>query len=182
MLAGALRDLLVEKPFRHVTVTDIATRAGVNRATFYSHFADKHAMVNDLFRERFAHILERRLAPVTPEPEAFVRALVLAVIDHHVAAQGQCERTYRVFASPVEGEVRTQLRAATLQHWSRHPVTVQPRDGRRLELSAALLSWSAYGAALQWSEDNGGHPPEAFAGEIAPLIAAGVPHMFSEGT
>ena len=40
LLEQAFMDLIQEEGFQGVTVQDIAERAGVNRATFYAHFAD----------------------------------------------------------------------------------------------------------------------------------------------
>src|SRR5690606_1863878 len=85
-LVEALRSLLHEKPFHDVTVKDIAARAAVHRATFYAHFDDKHAMVGDLFRERFAALLGDHLPKESSSPREFVRALVLAVLEHRRAA------------------------------------------------------------------------------------------------
>lgn len=44
ILAGALRELLVERPFGSITVGDIAARSHVSRTTFYNHFKDKYEL------------------------------------------------------------------------------------------------------------------------------------------
>ena len=45
LLVQAMAELLEEKDLQSVTISDIAERAMINRATFYAHFADKY----DLF-------------------------------------------------------------------------------------------------------------------------------------
>lgn len=54
-LFGAFAALLSEKPFEEINVYEICDAAGVRRATFYQHFADKHdflaLMVDDLINE-----------------------------------------------------------------------------------------------------------------------------------
>src|SRR5258705_3122968 len=53
LLLQALEELLTEKRFRHLTVQDIAERAGLNRVTFYGHFPDKYALLEYWLREQF---------------------------------------------------------------------------------------------------------------------------------
>lgn len=45
LLRDALVELIGEKPFEKISVTDICDRAMVHRATFYSHFEDKYALL-----------------------------------------------------------------------------------------------------------------------------------------
>jgi AcrR family transcriptional regulator len=52
---------MAEKPFEEITIQDITARATVNRATFYAHFADKYALVDDVIRDGFAQMLHERL-------------------------------------------------------------------------------------------------------------------------
>lgn len=46
-MKAALLELMREKPFEKITVKSICERAGVNRGTFYSHYTDIYAMVED---------------------------------------------------------------------------------------------------------------------------------------
>ncbi|MEA5002514.1 MAG: TetR/AcrR family transcriptional regulator C-terminal domain-containing protein [Christensenella sp.] len=45
LLANALIELDKEKPLRKITITDIVTRAGTGRQTFYNHFQDKNDLI-----------------------------------------------------------------------------------------------------------------------------------------
>lgn len=45
LLCDALVELIREKPFEKISVTDICDRAMVHRATFYAHFEDKYALL-----------------------------------------------------------------------------------------------------------------------------------------
>lgn len=46
-MKAALLELMREKPFEKITVKGICERAGVNRGTFYAHYTDIYAMVED---------------------------------------------------------------------------------------------------------------------------------------
>lgn len=56
-LVRAFFGLLAEKPIGKVTVTDITSRCGVNRNTFYYHYRDVYALYGDIV-ELFARQLE----------------------------------------------------------------------------------------------------------------------------
>ena len=50
--------LIDEKPFDKITVTDIVERCGINRNTFYYHYPDLYALVDDLFRSEAKKIID----------------------------------------------------------------------------------------------------------------------------
>lgn len=51
-------DLLGEKPLSKITVTDIVTRCGVNRNTFYYYFQDIYAVLDELLLRESQKILD----------------------------------------------------------------------------------------------------------------------------
>lgn len=57
----AFTELLSEKNYDRITVSDIITRADVGRATFYAHFETKDFLLRDLCRELFDHIIDTAL-------------------------------------------------------------------------------------------------------------------------
>lgn len=68
LLQEAAFELFLEQGYEHTTVSDIATRAGVGRSTFFNHFATKSDVLwTEL--DSAADILERELAH--PEPRSF---------------------------------------------------------------------------------------------------------------
>ena len=57
-LAAALEESLTRMPFPKITVSHIVECCGVNRKTFYYHFADIHALLCWMFRERFRTLMQ----------------------------------------------------------------------------------------------------------------------------
>lgn len=172
LLTDALGQLLMEQSFDDITVQDIAARATVNRATFYAHFVDKYALVNELIRDGFAQTLAAHLGAPTDSPEQYLRRLFLAVTGHMVSVNARCRRSYRMFETLVEAQVKLQLRQC-IRAWlvERAPVGAAPSQA---ELTAAIVSWALYGAAVEWSSQAGSVPAEDFADEAVPLIAASI--------
>ena len=50
-IAASLKELCRTKPFRKISVADIAQHCGINRQTFYYHFGDKFELLNWIYYE-----------------------------------------------------------------------------------------------------------------------------------
>lgn len=60
-LCGTLLALLQEKPFDQVTVREITRKASVGYATFFRHYPDKEALLNDLAADEISELIEKTL-------------------------------------------------------------------------------------------------------------------------
>ena len=58
-LEAAALDLFAENGYEETTVAQIADRAGLNRATFFRHFADKREVLFSGSQELEKHIVDR---------------------------------------------------------------------------------------------------------------------------
>ena len=54
LMKDALLELMEEKPFAKISVTELCERADVNRSTFYAHYADTAALLAELEDEVLA--------------------------------------------------------------------------------------------------------------------------------
>jgi AcrR family transcriptional regulator len=51
MIRNALTELIEEKGFSNISITDITTRADINRGTFYLHYIDKYDLLEQIEKE-----------------------------------------------------------------------------------------------------------------------------------
>lgn len=72
MIQRALVELLQEKPLDKITVTDIVTRADINRGTFYAHYEDIPGVLDSIMEnicQTIREALEKETSP-SKKPEA----------------------------------------------------------------------------------------------------------------
>src|SRR5262245_17675920 len=142
LLVDAFMALMTEKDFEDITVQDIAARATVNRATFYAHFVDKYALVDELTREGFTQMLQQRKTTQAFSAEEHLRLLFLAVCDYLRLLHSHCKHG-ALFDSLAEAQIKAQLREqvrAALRDRSAPRAHSDPR----LELLTTIVSWAIY--------------------------------------
>lgn len=53
-LKKAMTEMLDREDFEHISITELCGRAEVSRITFYSHYSDKYALLDDIFNDLLA--------------------------------------------------------------------------------------------------------------------------------
>jgi AcrR family transcriptional regulator len=173
LLQDALKRLLEEKEFDKITIQDIAEAATLNRATFYAHYPDKFALLEELIRVSFLQLLECRKIRFDGSCATAFHPVVLAVCDYLAELQKSRAFKQRQFGAFVEGTVIDQIRVILMDGFKKHPVegSINP------ELVAATASWAIYGAAKQWVNNPDRAPSEEFVTTavnlVRPILTAG---------
>jgi len=166
LLQDALKRLLEEKEFDKITIQDIAEAATLNRATFYAHYPDKFALLEELIRVSFLQLLECRKIRFDGSCATAFHPVVLAVCDYLAELQKSRAFKQRQFEAFVEGTVIDQIRVILMDGFKKHPVegSINP------ELVAATASWAIYGAAKQWVNSPDRAPSEEFVATAVNLV------------
>ncbi len=168
----------MQNSFEAITVKEICKRAMVNRATFYAHFDDKYALLDETIHTIFQHMLHKRLPTMAVTSPADLEQVVLAVCDFLCQFDGACSLVERRFEVLVEKEIKA-LVAEQLQPWFTAADSLAWPDGTTPELAAVMASWAIYGASLHWSRQNPRPIVDAFAHALLPLITEG--YLLSRG-
>ena len=167
MLVLAFTELMEEKDLQAITVSDIAERAMVNRATFYAHFTDKYDL--------FAYMVQVRFETAVREgwpgaKDAFnlenLRSLILVVFGFMGELNSGCSTpSHAQFRPMVETQVQTKL-YEILWQWvdenGEEELTAVP------VVTVSMLSWTIFGMGMQWSQ----HAFAASAEEVADQLLA----------
>lgn len=173
LLQGALKRLLEEKEFDRITIQDIAEAATLNRATFYAHYPDKFALLEELIRVSFLELLECRKIRFDGSCATAFHPIILAVCDYLAELQKSLSSKQHQFEPFVERTVIDQIRVILMDGYQKHPT---PRNIPP-EMIAATASWAIYGAAKQWVNTPERIPAEEFVGTavnlVKPILMAG---------
>ena len=85
-LKDTMRRLLRMKPFSSITVTELCKDADTSRITFYSHYDDKNALMDEMVRDMVSDAVDRFLRlqkdlPAEGDPGKAAENIVDAMID-----------------------------------------------------------------------------------------------------
>jgi AcrR family transcriptional regulator len=175
LLMDAFRDLLHERRLHDITVQDIADRATVNRATFYAHFVDKHALLDEMTGERFRAALASRVSPREPFTPEHLAQLIAAVLETQAQFHDGCQQQApgREISPLLEAKVQQELNTYLLE-WLRLSPPPGSRPGRVTEVMASAMSWAIFGAAVEWTRGARSVPADALARQMAALLIGGL--------
>lgn len=112
--------------------------------------------------------------PREPElSEENLEALVLAACDYLAGLNTACSRTDRQFRPVIEARVQAELYELLLGWIETSP---DEAKGRRVspEVAASVMSWSIFGAALDWSRNGETRPAKDVADQVLQVIVDGL--------
>ena len=173
LIVRAFNELVAEKGHTGLTVQEIAERATINRATFYAHFTDQYELFDYVISEAFREELRRRLPDSSGLSEENLRALILAACDYLAGLNTACSRTDRQFRPLIEARVQGELYELLLG-WIE--ATPEKAIGRSVspEVTASVVSWAIFGAALDWSRNGAAPSSEEVADHVLSVIVGGL--------
>jgi AcrR family transcriptional regulator len=177
LLLHAFADLYSEKGFQAITVHDITERANVNRGTFYSHFEDKYAILEEWLREQF----QQRVANPVLNSGTWSLSTFGLLIKLVVAWFAQLHQSTRSFDRSLIPLVVTTLQEALfdllLQGLPSGTGAGLDRQVDR-ETVALVTSWAILGTGFQcfhqWDEQTGMLPPEELASQVTRVLISGL--------
>ncbi len=170
----------IEKSFVATSVQEITERANVNRGTFYLHFTDKYVLADAVAREQF----HRQLAGVLPAECRWDRktlhVLTQAVLN---TFEGKYHHRYQsslVLAPMIERAIHEELTELLLT-WLQAAERGEEQRSEVLETIARVVSWTIFGTAIQWSQEETTVSSEDMANVISQVIIEGVVRLAPDG-
>ncbi|MEO7001292.1 MAG: TetR family transcriptional regulator [Ktedonobacterales bacterium] len=179
LLIDAFMQLLATRSFHAISVQDIAERATLNRATFYAHFEDKYALIDYMIRDQFRAALQAHLPDAALFTPGNLRLLVVTVCEFLAQFHGHCAPSDRDVDPRIEAKVQRELHTFLLRWLPSVPVKVAGADLKR-ETLALLMSWSIFGAGLEWSSGDRFVSADERARQVAAVLIEGVSHVVPE--
>ena len=173
LLQDALSDLLHTKGFAEINVADIATKAEVNRATFYAHYDDKYDLLNARIRSTFQDLLDKKLPPKPTFSIANLRILTLTAHEYLAAFAGHCAvASVDSDNGLMVQQVHRQINAVLLEWLHNSPIKLPPSPP--IEVVAMTTSWAIFGSILEGSWNGRRLPPAPLTAQVLELLEPGL--------
>lgn len=152
LIVESFKDLLHEKTFESLRVSDITNKAKINRATFYNHFMDKYQLLDILTEETLlTHIRENLSGDEAYSPD-LLQNIYLLLTEFHTDMSNICQKNYvedlALYTSPVLRQEIKETISRAIQ------VTFPDWERQRLDALSASLSWFLIGLAYEWKRSK----------------------------
>jgi len=176
-LKQAFAELMREKGFTAMNIQEIADRADVHRGTFYAHFPDKFALLEQSTRDKFRFALDRELPPDADWNPDNLRTLIRTVLEHVRSLFGRCSPMDTV--NPLfERSIREEL-VELLRIWLMRLRADRADWNVPVDTMALMTGWSIFGAAAQWSSANEKIGADEMTDRVLAVLAQGAT-LFAE--
>lgn len=172
-LMRAFTELLEEKSFHRLTVQDIAELAGINRVTFYGHFADKYALLEHWLREQFQQQVTSTFSTSQVLDAHNLEALILMVMrwfnQLHQRARPEDQQLLPLLFTTMPQELSLLLAA-----WFKQTPALELPPQITPEVVLSVMSWTIVGAGFEWSDGIRVLSAEKQARQVTALLMAGL--------
>ena len=175
LLRQAAIETMEAKGFLAMTIQDIADRANVNRGTFYAHYPDKYALLDELIHDEFQALLKKSLPPEPCWNTQTLRLLVKIVLEHFEDEYRQCDPA-EVVDPLIERATRDAL-ANLLLTWLKQEKSAGTDFRVPIETIARIVSWTILGAAAHWYQEGIKLSAEQVADDVLLIVMEGVTHL-----
>jgi AcrR family transcriptional regulator len=175
LLRQAAIETMKEKGFLAMTIQDIADRANVNRGTFYAHYPDKYALLDELIHDEFQALLKKSLPPESRWNTQTLRLLVKIVLEHFEDEYRQCDPAEVV--DPLLERATKDALANLLLTWLKQEKNVGTDFRVPVETIARIVSWTILGAAAHWCQEGITLSAEQVADDVLLILMEGIAHL-----
>lgn len=178
LLRQAAIEVMKEKGFLAMTIQDIANRANVNRGTFYAHYPDKYALLDELIHDQFQALLKQSLPPEPRWNQQTLRFLVKIVLNHFEDEYRQCDPSEVV--DPLIERATKDALTNLLLAWLKQEKSTGADFRVPMETIARVVSWTILGAAIHWYQEGIKLSAEQMADDVLLIVMEGVAHLALE--
>ena len=168
MIQTAFQELLREKPFEKITVTDIVNRADINRSTFYAHYPDVRGLVevmmDNVVQKSIDLVADMDFREILTDPTAMLKGLLEIGMENLELYRLLSQSDFAL--RQVEFVKAAFLKKAVTEL----NIPEEIRTSSRYKVQISFFIGGILNTYQQWMLGNLDCPPEAIMEYIAPLI------------
>lgn len=179
LIRKAFLDLLLEKPIQGISIKELCQKAGINRGTFYTHYADIYDLRGRIEEELYARLTGALETILGDDPKASPVRLTTELF--------QCIKDNSDLCAVTLGDhgdkefllrIIQAARERSVAHYARYFQGVSPE---KIEYTYAFISSGCMGVLQKWLEGGMQESPEAIATIVENLILRGIGYLKERG-
>lgn len=173
LIREAFRELLTQKGFDTMTIKDIAEKATINRATFYTHYEDKYALLEEITEEAFHTMMPGEVKNAQEFNAEICTQLILMTHGYIVDFYRNCRINSQSHATLVDEKIKRMLQQIIERIFlqSGESYTADPS---RTRIISAMTGSAIYSAAYDWVKAGESGPSDALADIVRPFVMNGL--------
>ncbi|WP_405114302.1 TetR/AcrR family transcriptional regulator [Paenibacillus sp. FSL K6-1217] len=173
LIRTAFRDLLQRKGFDAITIKDIAQEATINRATFYAHFEDKYALLDEVTEQAFHERIPEQVADAQEFTDDICDQLIIMTHQYITDFYRICRIDSNPMAKLVDDKIKKLLQQ-TIEGIFVKGDTLHGIDIHHIKIMAAMTGSAIYGAAHYWLNAEDQNRTEVLVDIVRPYVMNGL--------
>ncbi|KKC49968.1 TetR family transcriptional regulator [Paenibacillus sp. D9] len=170
-LKDALILLMETKEFKHITVTDIVTRAELNRGTFYKHYQTKEELLGELMNDVMEDLIRAYNEPYLHTDKLVIGELTASsvIIFKHVDSYSDF---YRIIINSnalpgFQDRICGTLKQLVMQEQD----IMGSSDGKiNPDLFASYIAYALFGLIVEWVKEGYKYTPDHMAEQLIRIL------------
>lgn len=173
LIREAFRELLQNKGFDAITIKDIAQRATINRATFYTHYEDKYALMEEITEESFHKMIPEQVENAHEFTAEICNELILMTHRYIVDFYQICRMDSKSIATLVDEKIKKMLQQIIECIFLKgHKHNMENRN--HTKIIAAMTGSVIYGAAYEWLRVGENERTDILVDIVRPYVMNGL--------
>ncbi|GAA0319910.1 TetR/AcrR family transcriptional regulator [Oceanobacillus sp. FSL W7-1293] len=171
LLKHALLELMQQKHYEQITVTDIVDYADYNRATFYRHYNQKADLVKEIITAQTNGLIQAFRVPYKKNNYIHLNALAPSeiVIFNHILENKHFYGLWKEFEA-IPGFYETFLESIT-EFFKQDINLITPyHDGLNNNMYTSFYAYGILGIILDWIKNDFEQSPDYMANQLCKII------------
>ncbi|WP_238656155.1 TetR/AcrR family transcriptional regulator [Paenibacillus piscarius] len=173
LIRTAFRDLLQKKGFDAITIKDIAQEATINRATFYAHFEDKYALLDEVTEQAFHERIPEQVVNAEEFTDDICGQLIIMTHQYIIDFYRICRIDSNPMAKLVDDKIKKLLQQ-TIESIFIKEDNCHGEDIHQIKIMSAMTGSAIYGAAHYWLNAGENNRPDLLVDLARPYVMNGL--------
>ncbi|EKQ54740.1 MULTISPECIES: TetR/AcrR family transcriptional regulator [unclassified Clostridium] len=173
LIREAFSDLLQKKGFDAITIKDIAQKAAINRATFYAHYEDKYALLEEIIEQAFHRMFPKQIMNAQEFTDEICNQLILMTYNYIVAFYKTCRMDSKSIATIVDEKIKNMLKQMIESIFLKRG-TLSTEDSLNIKIISAMTCSAIYGGVYSWFKDGKNDKLDLLVDVVRPYVMNGL--------